>query len=104
MVSVPNPIRLVVLAVGLLLARLGVIDRHRVVRTTDLAWPRVVTGIARMSKNAVDVAMVGVAIGTSAVAGVGFAGPFWGIAFAIGGFVTVLSFVLEPRLASKERY
>jgi len=84
-VSVPNPIRLVVLAVGLLLARLGVIDRHRVVRTTDLAWPRIVTGIARMSKNAVDVAMVGVAIGTSAVAGVGFAGPFWGIAFAIGG-------------------
>jgi len=84
-VSVPNPIRLVVLAVGLLLARLGIIDRHRVVRTTDLAWPRIVTGIARMSKNAVDVAMVGVAIGTSAVAGVGFAGPFWGIAFAIGG-------------------
>jgi putative MATE family efflux protein len=40
-----------------------------------------------MSKNAVDVAMVGVAIGTSAVAGVGFAGPFWGLAFAIGGGV-----------------
>ncbi len=30
--------------------------------------------------------------------------PTVAIAFAIGGFVTVLSFVLEPRLASKERY
>ena len=29
--------------------------------------------------------------------------PTVAIAFAIGGFVTVLSFVLEPRLASKER-
>jgi putative MATE family efflux protein len=85
--SVPNPFRLVILYVGVALARLGLIDRHRVVRTTDLAWPRIVTGIARMSKNAVDVAMVGVAIGTSAVAGVGFAGPFWGLAFAIGGGV-----------------
>ena len=87
MSSVPNPFRLVILYVGFALARLGLIDRHRVVRTTDLAWPRIVTGIARMSKNAVDVAMVGVAIGTSAVAGVGFAGPFWGLAFAIGGGV-----------------
>lgn len=40
-----------------------------------------------MSKNAVDVALVGVAVGTSAVAGVGFAGPYWGLAFAIGGGV-----------------
>ncbi|GAA0511051.1 putative efflux protein, MATE family [Halorubrum aquaticum] len=87
MSSVPNPFRLVVLYIGFALARLGLIDRHRVVRTTDLAWPRIVTGVARMSKNAVDVAMVGVAIGTSAVAGVGFAGPFWGVAFAIGGGV-----------------
>ncbi|SNR51499.1 MATE family efflux transporter [Halorubrum vacuolatum] len=87
MSRVPNPIRLVVLSIGLALARAGLIDRHRVVRTTDLAWPRIVTGIARMSKNAVDVAMVGVAVGTSAVAGVGFAGPFWGLAFAIGGGV-----------------
>ena len=87
MVSVPNPFRLVILYIGFALARLGLIDRHRVVRTTDLAWPRIVTGIARMSKNAVDVAMVGVAVGTSAVAGVGFAGPFWGLAFSIGGGV-----------------
>ncbi|MWV65154.1 MATE family efflux transporter [Halorubrum sp. JWXQ-INN 858] len=87
MSRVPNPFRLFILYIGFGLARLGLIDRHRVVRTTDLAWPRIVTGIARMSKNAVDVAMVGVAVGTSAVAGVGFAGPFWGLAFSIGGGV-----------------
>nr|WP_221625687.1 hypothetical protein [Halobellus ruber] len=29
--------------------------------------------------------------------------PTVGIGFAIGGFVTVLSFVLEPRLAAKGR-
>jgi hypothetical protein len=29
--------------------------------------------------------------------------PTAGIAFAIGGFVTVLSFVLEPRLTEKGR-
>ncbi|WP_254862609.1 MATE family efflux transporter [Halovivax gelatinilyticus] len=87
MTRFPNPVRLTILAVGLALARLGLLDRERAVQTTALAWPRVVTGIARMSKSAVDVAMVGVAVGTSAVAGVGFAGPFWGLAFAIGGGV-----------------
>ncbi|GAB3672079.1 MATE family efflux transporter [Halopiger thermotolerans] len=78
---------MVILAIGLGLSRLGVIDRERAVETTNLAWPRIVTGIARMSKNAVDVAMVGVAVGTSAVAGVGVAGPYWGLAFALGGGV-----------------
>ncbi|MFW5896306.1 MAG: MATE family efflux transporter, partial [archaeon] len=53
----------------------------------DLSWPRIVTGIARMSKNAVDVAMVGAAAGTFAINGVGLAGPFWGMAFSIGGGV-----------------
>jgi len=80
-----NPVRLVVLWIGLGLARAGVIDRQRAIETTELAWPRIVTGIARMSKNAVDVAMVGTAVGTTAVAGVGLAGPYWGAAFAIGG-------------------
>lgn len=85
MSRVPNPVRLVILYIGLALGRLGLIDPHRAKRTTELAWPRVVTGIARMSKNAVDVAMVGVAVGSAAIAGVGFAGPFWGLAFSIGG-------------------
>ncbi|GAB3031723.1 MATE family efflux transporter [Natronobiforma cellulositropha] len=83
----PNPIRLTILYIGLGLARLGLIDRERARRTTDLAWPRIVTGLARMSKNAVDVAMVGIALGPAAIAGVGFASPFWGLAFAIGGGV-----------------
>ena len=85
MTRVPNPVRFTILWIGLGLARLGLIDRDRAIKTTELAWPRVVTGIARMSKNAVDVAMVGVAVGTTAVAGVGFASPFWGLAFSIGG-------------------
>jgi putative MATE family efflux protein len=84
---IPNPIRLVVYWVGLALVRAGVIERERARRTTDLAWPRIVTGVARMSKNAVDVAMVGLAVGTGAIAGVGFAAPYWGLAFSLGGGV-----------------
>lgn len=87
MPSVPNPVRLTVLAIGLALARAGVVSEQRVRRTTELAWPRIVTGLARMSKNAVDVAMVGVAVGSAAIAGVGIAGPFWGLAFSVGGGV-----------------
>jgi len=83
-VSFPNPIRLGILAIGLALSRLGLITDARARRTTELAWPRIVTGLARMSKNAVDVAMVGVAVGSAAIAGVGIAGPFWGLAFAVG--------------------
>ncbi|MDR9382103.1 MAG: MATE family efflux transporter [Natronomonas sp.] len=87
MSSVPNPIRLGILWIGLALARVGLVTEARARRTTELAWPRIVTGIARMSKNAVDVAMVGVAVGSAAIAGVGIAGPFWGLAFAVGGGV-----------------
>ena len=82
---IPNPIRLTILWIGLALARVGLIEAERARRTTDLAWPRIVTGLARMSKNAVDVAMVGIAVGSAAIAGVGFASPFWGLAFSVGG-------------------
>jgi putative MATE family efflux protein len=81
----PNPLRLLILGIGLALSRVGLIDPERVRRTTDLAWPRILTGLARMSKNAVDVAMVGLAVGPVAIAGVGFAGPYWGLAFSAGG-------------------
>ncbi|WP_394346584.1 MATE family efflux transporter [Halorhabdus rudnickae] len=83
-----NPVRGVILLLGLGLARLGLIDASRARRATDLSWPRVVTGIARMSKNAADVAMVGAASGivaNPAISGIGLAGPFWGLAFAFGG-------------------
>ncbi|WP_458210056.1 MATE family efflux transporter [Haladaptatus sp. NG-SE-30] len=81
----PNPVRLLILAIGLSLSRVGLIGQKSVRRTTDLAWPRIVTGLARMSKNAVDVAFVGIALGPVAIAGVGFATPYWGIAFSLGG-------------------
>ena len=82
-----NPIRAVLLAVGTLVARAGIIDRERVERATDLSWPRIVTGLARMSRSTVDVAMVGIALGPAAIAGVGYASPFWGLAFSLGGGV-----------------
>ncbi|MBP2250104.1 putative MATE family efflux protein [Halarchaeum solikamskense] len=85
MSSLPNPVRAVLLRLGLALSRLGLVEPANVRRTADLAWPRIVTGLARMSKGAADVAMVGVALGASAIAGVGYASPYWGLVFALGG-------------------
>ena len=100
----PNPIRLVILWIGLGLARLGLIDRERAVRTADLAWPRIVTGLARMSKSAVDVAMVGIAVGPAAIAGVGYASPFWGLAFTVGGGVAGGTIALVSQRYGAERF
>ncbi|WP_276273157.1 MATE family efflux transporter [Haloarcula litorea] len=80
-----NPVRALLLGVGGLLARAGLVERERVARATDLSWPRIVTGLARMSKSTADLAMVGAALGELAIAGVGFAAPFWGLVFAVGG-------------------
>ncbi|MFB6072333.1 MAG: MATE family efflux transporter [Halobacterium sp.] len=82
---VPNPFSWLLRAVGVALARVGLVQEQRARRTAELAWPRIVTGVARMSKSAADVAMVGVALGSTAIAGVGFAGPYWGAAFSLGG-------------------
>jgi putative MATE family efflux protein len=79
-----------------LLERAGVIDRRRFRETIGLAWPRIVTGVAIMSKGAVDLAMVGWAVGAAAVAGLAFANAYWvvgkylGIGLA-GGTVTLVS-------------
>ncbi|WIV67687.1 MATE family efflux transporter [Natrialbaceae archaeon AArc-T1-2] len=100
----PNPIRLTILWIGLALARLGLIERERARRTTDLAWPRIVTGLARMSKNAVDVAMVGIAVGSAAIAGVGFASPFWGLAFSVGGGLAGGTIALVSQRYGAEAY
>jgi putative MATE family efflux protein len=98
---VPNPLRWLLLCVGHLLARASVVDPRRVERTTDLAWPRIVTGIARMSKSAADVAMVGLALGPAAIAGVGFATPFWGLAFALGaGFAGATISLVSQRYSA----
>ncbi len=104
MVRFPNPIRLLVLCIGRALSRLGLIDSERARRTTELAWPRIVTGIARMSKNAVDVAMVGIALGSTAIAGVGLAGPYWGLAFAIGGGIAAGTIALVSQRFGAEQF
>jgi len=75
----------VIQGLGQLLATLGMIDGVRADRIAELAWPRIVTGLARMSKATADVAMVGMALGPSAIAGVGYGVPYWTMTFMIGG-------------------
>ncbi|GGL36901.1 DMT family permease [Halarchaeum grantii] len=104
MFSLPNPLRLVLVYIGLALARVGLIDDANVRRTVDLAWPRILTGLARMSKGAADVAMVGVALGEVAIAGVGFAGPYWGMAFALGGGLAAGTIALVSQRYSAGAY
>ncbi|HKL27747.1 MAG TPA: MATE family efflux transporter, partial [Natrialbaceae archaeon] len=104
MSSLPNPIRALICAIGSGLARFGLVDRERARRTADLSWPRIVTGIARMSKNAVDVAMVGAVSGTYAINGVGLAGPFWGMAFSIGGGVAAGTIALVSQRYGADEY
>jgi len=91
---IPNPIRLGILWIGLGLTRLGLVNGDRMYRTVDLAWPRIITGLARKSKSAVDIAMVGVAVGPAAIAGIGFANPYWGFAFVLGGGLSTGSIAL----------
>ena len=83
-------------AIAGVLERSGIIDARRFKETYDLSWPRIVTGFAIMSKQAVDLALVGIAVGSTAVAGLAFAGAFWlvgkflGIGLA-GGTVSLVS-------------
>jgi putative MATE family efflux protein len=58
----------------------GIIERGRLDETVDLAWPRILTGFAIMSKRTVDLAVVGVAVGAEAVAGLTVANGFWMVA------------------------
>ncbi|WP_440763335.1 MATE family efflux transporter [Natronorubrum sp. DTA7] len=66
------------------LERLGIIDAERFRPTADLAWPRIVTGFAIMSKQTADLAMVGIAVGTAGTAGLAYALAFWEIVTMIG--------------------
>jgi len=68
--------RLARFVAGLLAAR-NVIAEDRLRATVDLAWPRVLTGFAIMSKRTVDLAIVGIAVGADAVAGLTVANAFW---------------------------
>lgn len=60
-----------------LLAAANVIEESRLRETVGLSWPRVVTGFAIMSKRTVDLAIVGLAVGAEAVAGLTVANAFW---------------------------
>jgi putative MATE family efflux protein len=71
-------------SVGRLLERVGVITVERFRATVDLAWPRIVTGFAIMSKQTADLAMVGVAVGTAGTAGLAFALAYWGLVAMVG--------------------
>ena len=104
MPRVPNPLSALLVAIGLVLSRLGLISEPRARQTVDLAWPRIVTGIARMSKNAADVAMVGIALGPAAIAGVGFATPYWWVAFSIGGGIAAGTIALVSQRFGAERF
>ncbi len=78
------------------LDRTGVIGRSRLRETLDLAWPRVVTGFAIMSKNTADLAIIGFVLGAPAVAGLAFAFAYWQLAKFLsiglaGGTVALVS-------------
>lgn len=66
------------------LSRVGIIDEQRFDRTLDLSRPRIVTGFAIMSKQTVDLALVGWAVGSAAVAGLAYAYAYWTISKYVG--------------------
>lgn len=74
-----NPLRVGLQWIGHLLAATGLIDGTRADRTTDLAWPRIVTGLARISQQVADLAMIGIVLGPPALAGLAFAFAYWQI-------------------------
>lgn len=102
--NIPNPVKGLLHALGLVLTKFGLIDEQRAKRTIALAWPRIVTGLARMSKSAVDVAMVGIAVGGAAISGVGIAGPYWLVAFALGGGVAAGTIALISQRYGADAY
>lgn len=74
-----NLFRLLLVIVARGLSRAGLIDKQRAKRTTELAWPRILTGFARQSQQIADVAMIGIVIGPIGIAGLGFAFPYWAV-------------------------
>ena len=99
-----NPVRAFIEALGDVLVRLGLLSRPRARRISELAWPRIVTGLARMSKATADVAMVGTALGASAIAGVGYGVPFWTMTFMIGGGIAGGTISLVSQRYGAERH
>lgn len=78
------------------LDRFGLMAPHRVKPTAELAWPRVVTGIARRSKLTADIIMVGWVLGPAGIAGLAFAYAYWQIGNQLslglsGGTISLVS-------------
>ncbi|MFW5918137.1 MAG: MATE family efflux transporter [Haloferacaceae archaeon] len=91
-----NPIGDFYRLVAARLARVGLVDEARGRRIADLAWPRFLTMFARYLHQVADVAMVGLAIGPAAIAGLAFASIYWGLANAfslglVGGTISQVS-------------
>jgi putative MATE family efflux protein len=81
---VTGPLAGVLAAIASVLERFGIIDAERLRPTMELAWPRIVTGFAIMSKQTADLAMVGLSVGTAGTAGLAFALAYWEIVLMIG--------------------
>lgn len=72
-----NPLRRFLHLVAGAMVRLGLLEAERAEASADLAWPQMVTGLARQSRRIADLAMVGIALGPTAVAALGFAYTYW---------------------------
>ena len=91
-------------ALARLLDRTGVIAEPRLRETVALAWPRIVTGFAIMSKRTVDLAIVGFALGSVAVAGLTLANAFWMTAkFAGIGLAGATNALVSQRYGGDDR-
>ena len=100
----PNPVRATLEGIGRLLVHLNLIGRSQAQRISDLAWPRIVTGLARMSKATADVGMVGIALGPAAIAGVGYGVPFWTMTYMLGGGIAGGTIHLVSQRYGADRY
>lgn len=94
--SVVGVVRSLLYWVSKALERANVIERSRLRETVDLAWPRILTGFARMSKQTADVAMVGLVFGPQAIAGLAFAYAYWQVGNRLslglsGGSISLVS-------------
>lgn len=81
-----NPVRYLFYLIASQLSRFGLIDWHRGQRISSLVWPRFLTMFARDFYRVADIAMVGLAVGPAAIAGLAFASIYWGLvnAFSLG--------------------
>lgn len=62
-----------------ILAAHGIIDKNRGHRIADLSWPRVITGLARLSQRTVDIAIIGITVGPAGITGIAIASVYWGM-------------------------